>query len=81
MTLLHVPLYHYVEGVADASAVQARLFELAHDAGVPLVDPLPEILALPAGARRGFRFATDIHPTPAYHQFLAKALARHLAAA
>ena len=80
VTLLHVPLHHYVEGVADASSVQARLTELARDAGVPLVDPLPAILALPAETRRGFRFATDIHPTPAYHQFLADTLARHIAA-
>ena len=69
-----------LEGVADASSVQARLTELARDAGVPLVDPLPAILALPAETRRGFRFATDIHPTPAYHQFLAETLARHIAA-
>ncbi len=80
VTLLHVPLHRYVEGVADASAVQARLGELARDAGVRLVDPLPEILALPAKTRRGFRFAGDIHPASAYHQFLVETLARHLAA-
>lgn len=80
VTLLHVPLHHYVEGVADASAVRARLGELARDAGVPLVDPLPEILALPAETRLGFRFAVDIHPTPAYHDLLAGVLARHFAA-
>lgn len=80
VTLLHVPLYHYVEGVADASAVQARLGEVAAGTGATLVDPLPEILALPAATRRGFRFEHDIHPTPAYHALLAAVLARHLAA-
>lgn len=74
VTLLHVPLYHYVEGVADATHVQARLGELAAEAGVPLVDPLPGILTLPEAERRAFRFATDIHPTPAYHACLARAL-------
>ncbi len=80
VTLFHVPLYHYVEGVAEASHLQARLREVAGETGAMLVDPLPEILALPAETRRGFRFASDIHPTPAYHARLADTLARHLAA-
>lgn len=80
VTLLHVPLHHYVEGVADASHVQARLAEVAAETGATLLDPLPAILALPAATRRGFRFERDIHPTPAYHALLADVLARHLAA-
>lgn len=78
VTLFHVPLHQYVEGVADPSGVQARLREVAAEAGAAWVDPLPEILALPAETRRGFRFAKDIHPTPAYHACLAGALATHL---
>jgi len=78
VTILHVPLHQYVEGVADATQVQARLREVAAEAGAAFVDPLPEILALPAGTRRGFRFVHDIHPTPAYHALLAGVLARHV---
>jgi phospholipase/lecithinase/hemolysin len=59
--------------------VQARLGEVAAECGATFVDPLPEILALPAATRRGFRFAHDIHPTPAYHALLADVLARRFA--
>jgi carbamoyltransferase len=78
VTLLFVPLYYHLEGTVDASQVQARLRELASEASANLVDPLPELLALPADARRGFRFAKDTHPTPAYHRALATILSRDL---
>ncbi len=78
VTLLFVPLYYHLEGSVNASHVQARLRELASEASATLIDPLPELLALPAGTRRGFRFAKDIHPTPAYHRALATILSREL---
>jgi carbamoyltransferase len=78
VTLLFVPLYYHLERSVDASQVQARLRELATQASATLIDPLPELLALPADTRRGFRFAKDIHPTPAYHRALATILSRDL---
>ena len=78
VTLLFVPLWYHLDGSVDASHVQARLRELALEASATLIDPLPELLALPADTRRGFRFAKDPHPTPAYHRALAAILSRDL---
>jgi len=47
LTLFHVPLHQYVEGVADPSGVQARLRDVAAEAGAAWVDPLPEVPTQP----------------------------------
>ena len=77
--LTPLPLHHYVEGTADASGYQARFRELAGALGCHFHDPLPDLLAYSAEARRGFRFEGDIHPTPAGHRALAESLRRAVA--
>jgi lysophospholipase L1-like esterase len=73
--LLPVPLYYFLEGYASARSYQARFRELARDAHCRLHDPLPDLLGYPAAERRGFRFESDIHLSPAGHVALARSLA------
>ena len=73
--LMPLPLYHYVEGIADATAYRARFAELAGETGAHLHDPLPELLALSSEERRSLRFERDVHPTPFAHATLAQSLA------
>jgi hypothetical protein len=70
-----LPLFSHVEGDADPANYQQRFAELAHDRGIAVHDPLPDLLRHPAAERRAFRFAKDIHPTRAGHQALAESLA------
>lgn len=74
-----LPLYHYVEGIADPSAYQARFAELVRTARAQLHDPLPDLLALPMSERRALRFERDVHPTPLAHERLARSLASAVA--
>ncbi|HJU68965.1 MAG TPA: SGNH/GDSL hydrolase family protein [Gemmatimonadaceae bacterium] len=73
--IVPLPLYHYVEGIADASAYQARFAELAAATRAHLHDPLPDLVALPASERRALRFEKDVHPTPLAHEKLALSIA------
>lgn len=70
-----LPLYHYVEGIADPSGYQARFGELARSARVHVHDPLPDLVARPMGERRALRFERDVHPTPLAHELLARSIA------
>ncbi len=70
-----VPLYQFIEGTSDPSCYQARFAELARDTGCHLHDPLPDLKAYPKEERRAFRFARDVHYTPAGHRALAASLA------
>ena len=74
-----LPLYHYVEGIADPSAYQTRFAELACTAGVHVHDPLPDLLALSMSERRSLRFERDVHPTPIAHELLARSIASTVA--
>lgn len=74
--LMPLPLYHYTEQLSDPSAYQARFRELADEAGCALHDPLPDLWRASPEARRAYRFAKDIHPTPAGHDAIARSLAR-----
>jgi carbamoyltransferase len=73
--IVPLPLYHYVEGIADASAYQARFAEVARATGAHLHDPLPDLHALSAPERRSLRFERDVHPTPRAHDLLARSIA------
>lgn len=73
--IVPLPLYHYVEGIADPSAYQARFAEIAHATRAHVHDPLPDLLALPANERRALRFERDVHPTPFAHERLARSIA------
>jgi hypothetical protein len=77
--LVPLPLYHYVEGIADPSAYRARFVEVARASGAHLHDPLPDLQALPANERRSLRFERDVHPTPAAHALLARSIATAVA--
>jgi hypothetical protein len=78
VVLMPLPLYQHVEGTADPSAYRARFAELAAEAGFILHDPLDDLLAYDAQARRGFRFKTDVHLTVEGHRAVAQSLARTL---
>jgi hypothetical protein len=72
--LMPLPLYQYVEELADPAPYQARFAELAHELGCALHDPLPDLLRYSPAERRQFRFEKDPHPTPEGHRALAASL-------
>lgn len=72
--LVPLPLFTHVEGDADPGNYQRRFSELAIATGVAVHDPLPDLRRHPPAERRAFRFAKDIHPTPAGHRALADSL-------
>lgn len=84
VVVMPLPLYHYIEDLADPSAYQARFAEIARDARtatgahVLVHDPLPAIRSLRPDARRAFRFREDPHPTELAHHFYADSLAPRL---
>lgn len=79
--VMPLPLYHYIEDVADPSGYQARFAELERDARtargavIKVHDPLRAIRNLRPDARRAFRFRDDPHPTELAHHFYADSLA------
>jgi hypothetical protein len=77
--LAPLPLYHYVEGIADATAYRSRFGELAQAAHAHLHDPLADLSSLPADQRRKLRFERDVHPTPYAHEVLARSIAAAVA--
>jgi lysophospholipase L1-like esterase len=77
--IVPLPLYHYVEGIADPAAYRARFAELARAPRAYVHDPLPDLLALPANERRALRFERDVHPTPFAHERLARSIAAAVA--
>jgi lysophospholipase L1-like esterase len=77
--IVPLPLYHYVEGIADPAAYQARFREVASETRAHLHDPLPDLMALPMSERRALRFEHDVHPTALAHQHLARSIASAVA--
>ncbi len=79
--VMPLPLYHYIEDLADPSGYQARFAELQRDArtatgaNIKVHDPLPAVRGLRPDARRAFRFRDDPHPTELAHHFYADSLA------
>ncbi len=78
VVLMPIPLYQHVEQTADPAAYRARFSELAAEGAFILHDPLDDLLANDAQIRRGFRFKTDVHLTPAGHRAIADSLLRTL---
>ncbi len=82
--LMPLPLYHYVEDLADPANYRARFSEIERDARtatgarIKLHDPLRTISSLRMEARRAFRFSNDPHPTELAHHFYADSLAPHI---
>lgn len=79
--IVPLPLYHYVEELASPAGYQARFAELSRPPRVRVLDPLAALCRAPLAERRGYRFATDPHPTPAAHRVLAEFLSSELRAA
>lgn len=75
LLVVPLPLYQHVEETADASAYQQRFRELASETGIAVYDVLPGLRRYSMEERRAFRFATDIHLTPAGHRAVAGSLA------
>ncbi len=73
--IVPLPLYHYVEDIADPCAYQARFAELSSATRAHVHDPLPDLLKLPMSERRALRFERDVHPTPLAHEHLARSIA------
>ncbi|MBI4366576.1 MAG: SGNH/GDSL hydrolase family protein [Deltaproteobacteria bacterium] len=75
LLVVPLPLYQHVEETADARAYQQRFRELASETGIAVHDVLPDLQRYSMEERRGFRFATDVHLTPAGHRAVARSLA------
>lgn len=78
VVLMPLPLYQHVEGTADPSQYRARFGELARDGNFILHDPLDDLWSHSVAVRRGFRFKSDVHPTPAGHRAIADSLSMTL---
>ena len=72
--IVPIPLFHYVAGIADASAYTARFREAAESAGAHFFDPLPQMHQPSLQASREL-FFDDGHLTRAGHRVLAESLA------
>ena len=79
IVIVPLPLYHYVEGIADPSSYQARFAEVARATSALVHDPLPHLLQLSPAERRSLRFERDVHPTPFAHEQLARSIATAVA--
>jgi carbamoyltransferase len=77
--IVPLPLYHYVEGIADPVAYQSRFAEIARDTSARVHDPLPSLVRLSGTERRALRFERDVHPTPFAHDQLARSIATAVA--
>ena len=81
LLVIPLPLYQHVEETADASAYQQRFAEFSAETGIAVHDVLPDLRRYTMEQRRQFRFATDVHLTPAGHQAVARSIAPAVTAA
>jgi carbamoyltransferase len=70
--IIPIPLFHHIEGTADAKPYQKRFSELQQLCSVH--DPLPDLLRFDQLTRRSFRFEKDVHLTPAGHKALSDSI-------
>jgi len=73
-----LPLYQFVEGTSDPKNYQARFGELKTELGIETFDPLNDLQKYSTEEKRAFRFATDVHPTPAGHRAIAESIAKRI---
>lgn len=71
--LVPLPLYYFIEELSPAN-YHERFSEFAMKTGSAYFDPLPALKRYSQEERRGFRFAQDVHPSPAGHIAIAQAL-------
>lgn len=71
--LVPLPLYQYVEETSDYSDVEQRFAELGKHPNLTVFNPIAALKSYSLDERRAFRFAQDVHPTPAGHQAYAAA--------
>jgi hypothetical protein len=74
VVIMPIPLYHYIEDIAEPTYVE-RFEELQGHPNITLHNPLPHLRARPQAERRQLRFRTDEHPTALAHRLLAESLA------
>ncbi len=74
VVLAPIPLAAHTEERADPELYLRRFREFETLEGVTLHDFVADLRRYPHQERRSFRFATDIHPTPAGHEALAASL-------
>lgn len=77
--LFPIPLYQYVEETSSPDDYIQRFSELNTMPGVHIHNPLLHMVSYSKEERRKFRFAKDMHPTPACHRVLAETLAKKIA--
>lgn len=70
-----IPLYHYVAGISDASAYQARLAEATEAGGGAFFDPLEGLKSRSVEERRELYYEGDRHLTNKGHEALGRCLA------
>ena len=78
--VLLLPLYQYVEGLANPTHYQNRFQSFSKESNTALLDPLPFLQDFSLEERRAFRFANDVHPTQTFHRAIADFLKPSLAA-
>ena len=74
--IMPIPIYHYIEETTSPKGFIARFAELENWENVTIHDLMSEYYKVQKTERRGFRFETDIHPTPAHHKFIAESLSK-----
>ena len=75
-----IPMYQHIEGASSATAATARFAEFDRSvAGAHVFDALPALKRRSLRARRGMRFASDIHFSPAGHRAFAEAIVEEIA--
>ncbi|MCI5064501.1 SGNH/GDSL hydrolase family protein [bacterium] len=76
--LLPIPLYHYIEGLADPTPYQEKFRVLAQQLRWHFCDPLPIFTGFSHRERRAFRFKNDVHLSKEGHAVLSQVLERFL---
>lgn len=71
--LVPLPMYYFIEELSGAN-YQKRFLEVSVKSKSAYCDPLPGLTRFSREERRGFRFARDVHPSPAGHAAIAQVL-------
>ncbi len=73
-----IPVYHYIENLADPGSFQKRFKELEQDTKIKVGDLLPRFWKESKDTRRRCRFKNDQHPTPLGHEIIADGISQYI---